>query len=106
MPDNDGLIAAFVLDGKGGGKPLDWAGVRAWRVEDGVLWAHLDINDAEAVQWVRSASGGDVLAAVALLAPDTAAKPAAANTVAMASPPGIQPTHRRAASNAAWVMPA
>ena len=71
MPDNDGLIAAFVLDGKGGGKPLDWAGVRAWRVEDGVLWAHLDINDAEAVQWVRSASGGDVLAADALLAENT-----------------------------------
>ena len=35
-------------------------------------------------------------AAVAVLAPDTAAKPAAANTVAMPSPPGSQPSQARA----------
>ena len=45
-------------------------------------------------------------AAVAVLAPDTAAKPAVANTLATASPPGTHPTHARAALNRAWVSPA
>ena len=45
-------------------------------------------------------------AAVAVEAPDTAAKPAAANTVATASPPGTQPNQRRAASNSRAVRPA
>ena len=38
-------------------------------------------------------------AAVAVEAPDTAAKPALASTVDTARPPGTQPTQRRAASN-------
>ena len=45
-------------------------------------------------------------AAVAVLAPETAAKPAVANTLATASPPGTHPTHARAALNRAWVSPA
>ena len=45
-------------------------------------------------------------AAVAVDAPETAAKPALANTVATASPPGTQPTQRRAASNKRPVRPA
>ena len=44
--------------------------------------------------------------AAALLAPDTAEKPATANTVPVARPPGSQPNQRRAASNALCVMPA
>lgn len=71
MSEPDGLMAAYVLDGKGGGKPLDWAAVKAWHPDDGVLWAHLDINDAEAAAWVRTATGGDALAADALLAENT-----------------------------------
>ena len=45
-------------------------------------------------------------AEVATEAPDTAAKPAVANTVDTASPPGSQPTQRFAASNSALVSPA
>ena len=45
-------------------------------------------------------------AAVAVDAPDTAANPAVANTVATARPPGTQPTHLRAASKSCCVMPA
>ena len=33
-----GLLHAFLLDGKGGGRHLDWAGVEAWTPNDGVLW--------------------------------------------------------------------
>ena len=45
-------------------------------------------------------------AAVAVDAPDTAAKPALAKTVDTASPPGTHPTQRRAASNNRVVRPA
>ena len=45
-------------------------------------------------------------AAVATLAPDTAAKPAVAKTVDTASPPGTQATQRLAASKSARVRPA
>ena len=45
-------------------------------------------------------------AAVAVEAPETAAKPVCAITVATASPPGSQPSHLRAASNSFVVMPA
>ncbi len=45
-------------------------------------------------------------AAVAVLAPETAAKPAVAKTLATASPPGTQPNQARAALNSAWVRPA
>ena len=45
-------------------------------------------------------------AAVAVLAPETAAKPAVAKTLATARPPGSQPSHARAASKAPVVMPA
>ena len=45
-------------------------------------------------------------AAVAVEAPETAAKPALANTVATARPPGTQPTQRRAASKRRPVRPA
>ena len=38
-------------------------------------------------------------AAVAVEAPETAAKPAVAKTVDTANPPGTQPNQRRAASN-------
>ena len=45
-------------------------------------------------------------AEVATDAPDTAAKPAVANTVDTASPPGTQAIQRFAASNSALVRPA
>jgi hypothetical protein len=45
-------------------------------------------------------------AAVEVEAPETAANPAVAKTVATARPPGTQPSHLRAASNSDSVMPA
>ncbi len=37
-----GLVAAYLLDGKGGGRLLDWQALREWRPDDGFLWVHLD----------------------------------------------------------------
>jgi zinc transporter len=53
----DGLICAFVLDGEGGGTPLDWAGVRAWTPDDGLLWVHLDRKDPTTLKWIEGDSG-------------------------------------------------
>ncbi len=48
----DGLLSAFVLDGNGGGRALDWNGIRHWNTADGVLWVHLDRTGTLARQWV------------------------------------------------------
>ena len=50
--DDDALIAAFVLDGKGGGREVGWDDIKAWRPGDGVLWVHLDRNQDRACRWV------------------------------------------------------
>ena len=45
MSTEFGLIHAILLDGKGGGKPLDWTGIEAWSPDHGVLWTHLDYKE-------------------------------------------------------------
>lgn len=57
MEAENGLVHAYLLDGKGGGRRLDWAGVRAWKPADGPLWVHLDMLSAETESWVRNESG-------------------------------------------------
>ena len=68
MSEEDGLVCAYVLDGRGGARALEWDGIRAWRPEDGVLWVHLDRVGAEADRWVRQESGIDPVMCDALLA--------------------------------------
>ncbi len=67
----DGLVAAYLLDGDGGGNPLDWSGVRAWTPDQGVLWVHLEQNAPEAAHWIGTASGLDPVVRDALLAEET-----------------------------------
>ncbi|NQU61802.1 MAG: zinc transporter ZntB [Rhodospirillales bacterium] len=71
MTEADGLICAYRLDGKGGGEETDWAGVRAWKPGDGLLWVHLDRSTEAARDWFGGDSGLDPLIADALLADDT-----------------------------------
>lgn len=66
-----GLRFACVLDGKGGGRHLDWQGVRQWRPADGPLWVHLERDAAETEAWVRESSGIDPVTALALLADES-----------------------------------
>jgi zinc transporter len=42
MSTSDGLVVAYVLDGRGGGREIGWDGVRSWQPSDGLLWVHLD----------------------------------------------------------------
>ena len=68
--ETGGLICAVVLDGKGGGRKLDWDGIAAWKPGDGLLWVHLDFRDPNAITWVR-AKVSDSQAAETLLADET-----------------------------------
>lgn len=68
---DDGLIAARLLDGEGGGTALDWAGVRSWEPGQGVMWAHLDRAAVEGRAWLEREADLDPLIAEALLAEET-----------------------------------
>src|SRR3989338_1159461 len=67
----DGLVNAYLLDGKGGGRALDWDGVRTWKPGDGLFWIHLCWPEKQASDWVRNESGLDPIIADALLEEDT-----------------------------------
>lgn len=71
METTDGLIKAFLLDGRGGGKVLDWDGIRHWLPEHGALWVHLDFTDPTAQDWLLRESGLDEIVAEALIADET-----------------------------------
>jgi zinc transporter len=65
-----GLLHAFLLDGKGGAKRLDWEGVAAWTASDGVLWLNLDYSIPDAAQWIEHRSGIDPVVREALVDSD------------------------------------
>lgn len=71
IPPEQGLVYAFLLDGKGGGRRLDWDGILAWRPEDGPLWLHLDRSHERAQLWLKEQSGIDPVNAQALLREET-----------------------------------
>lgn len=63
-----GLLHALLFDGRGGARALDWAGVKAWSPNDGVLWINLDYTELDAKQWIETSI--DPLVRDALLDPD------------------------------------
>ena len=65
------LICAYVFDGRGGARPLDWAGVREHRQGDGWLWVHLQREAAGSRQWLERESGLDEVACEALLSSES-----------------------------------
>ena len=71
MDGDNGLICAYVLDGNGGGVPLDWQGIADWKPSHGALWVHLDHAAEDSRQWIRETSGLDQAVASILLARET-----------------------------------
>lgn len=65
-----GLLRAFVLDGTGGATGLDWAGVEAWKPDDGILWINLDYAAPDAAHWLADGARLDPVALEALLDSD------------------------------------
>ena len=71
MNASDGLVAAYTLNGEGGGKSLNWDEVHSWKSDTDFLWIHLDLSHPRAQQWVNNESGVDEVVAEALLADET-----------------------------------
>ena len=71
MSDDNGLIWAYLLDGRGGGRQVGWDEVRSWRPGSAPLWVHLDRSHPESGRWLREQSGLDALICEALLAEET-----------------------------------
>ena len=57
MTDNDALIHAILVEPGGAVRHLDWDGLRAWRPEQGLLWAHFQIDAPETRRWLEREAG-------------------------------------------------
>ena len=66
-----GLVAAYRLDGKGGGARCDWGDIARWTPESGILWVHLNRNVEDSQRWLRESSGLSPLVLEAVLAEST-----------------------------------
>ena len=67
MSENDGLVFSYILNGKGGGTPIDWEQIRKWKPDQGILWLHLDYKDDRVQKWLTKESGIDPVLCEALL---------------------------------------
>ncbi len=67
MSDADGLICAFILDGKGGGREIDWPEISVWTPDQGVLWVHLDRTGTKTRRWLAEESRIDPVICQTLL---------------------------------------
>jgi len=70
-PRPDGLVCAFRLDGKGGGRAITWAEIAGSQPRGATTWIHLDGTVENARAWLREESGLAPLASEALLAEET-----------------------------------
>jgi zinc transporter len=75
--ETDGLVYAYLLDGKGGGRRLGWNEAAAWTPDQGLLWLHLDYTSPGAKSWLRTDSGLGSAAVETLLAEETRPRAAA-----------------------------
>ncbi|PIW50694.1 MAG: zinc transporter ZntB [Zetaproteobacteria bacterium CG12_big_fil_rev_8_21_14_0_65_54_13] len=87
--NSDGLIYAFILDGSGGGRQLDWQGIRSWHPEQGPIWIHLDYSVDQSRDWIQKDSNIDKIAAEALLNEETRPRATAINDAILLSLRGV-----------------
>ena len=71
MSEDDGLIGAFILDGNGGGRAVEWAEMEASGSSDNVEWFHFDRNGPNVEAWLRQKSGLRPIQVDALMADET-----------------------------------
>lgn len=67
----DGLRFALLFPSAGPVRELDWAGIEAWRPEDGFLWTHLERDSPITQAWLTVKAGLDPLVAEALQAEES-----------------------------------
>ena len=66
-----GLRFALLFPPSGQVRELDWAGIEAWKPEDGFLWTHLERDDPVTQAWLSNCAGLDPLVAEALQAEES-----------------------------------
>ena len=71
MANNGGLIAAYILDGNGGGQKVGWKEIQHWTPTAGLLWVHLNFEAPEAQRWIREESQLEDVVGDALLAEES-----------------------------------
>ena len=71
MANNDGLIAAYILDGKGGGKRVGWKEIQQWTPTGGLLWVHLNFEAPDPQRWIKEESQLEDVVGDALLAEES-----------------------------------
>ena len=71
MQNGDALVYAYLLDGKGFGKALEWSDINTWEPDQGLLWLHLDSQNPEAQNWLENSSGIGKLTCESLLEKET-----------------------------------
>ena len=71
MSEQNGLICAYLLDGNGSGKELDWNGVKSWHPQDGPIWIHLERYHPENQRWLQEEANLERIICEALLAEET-----------------------------------
>ena len=70
-PEDEGLVFACQLDGRGGARRLGWVDIESGAVADGTLWAHFDRKSPRVERWLRDRSGLTATTIDALLAEET-----------------------------------
>jgi len=78
MSEQDGLIWALRLDGRGGAAPLDWDTLPSGEDAAG-SWIHLHLSGERTAQWLRGESGLPPVVAEALLYEETRPRCTAVN---------------------------
>jgi zinc transporter len=61
------FVCAYLLDGEGGGTPMDRVAVDAWTPADGLLWVHTDVLNPNDREWLHELEDVDETARDALL---------------------------------------
>jgi len=69
--NSDGLILAYILDGKGGGREVGWNEINTWQPGQGILWMHLDYSIPEVKKWLSEKSELDEVISDALTEEDS-----------------------------------
>lgn len=71
MDHINGLVVAYLLDAKGGGRSIGWEEVRQWSPEQGILWAHFDRTIEQTVSYLQEESNLEPIVVEALLEQET-----------------------------------
>ncbi|MDX2496246.1 MAG: zinc transporter ZntB [Desulfuromusa sp.] len=67
----NGLVYAYMLDGKGRGTIVDWQDINDHRPETGTLWIHLNYSDDTVKKWIQTESSLSALSCEILMEQDT-----------------------------------